>query len=591
MAETTQTTPSADKQEIGLVTVVRHDSLEEYELLRFSFELFHGTGHHWFLDCDAESVATLSSLPNTECRVFEEPRDQTSSKPHDSKAVYLRKLQAIQDAWETGRFSAVLYLDTDLVFTAPTLDHVRKIEGDVLLTPHYFQSPRQEKDLGLWGKFNSGFVLMRNEAFHQWWKSEMLSRPEKFGDQQCLDDAAVHFKIGHLPETGNVGPWRSPTGTQSIPQARIPEGCWFLKVHMFQPSEPPVDLVQKAFVAELTRLSNAVDGSKRPVTSPFREDHLLQRVYAIQCLQYLQESSIDKHQTLFLEILNRDRLAIYKSLLAKSAGRVASKKTCDYISRGLNEINLDKHFPDIRVADRSTCQWKYFQQDFPHRHYSDRRYPAVPLVNRDEAHILYNSALKLAGKRALEIGSWLGWSTAHLAAGGVIVDAIDPQLADPAVQVSVINSLKSAGLSNRVSLWAGSSPGLAYELSIQQNRRWSLIFMDGNPDHPAPLRDAAIAHEVAERDAVILLHDAISPDVARALTYLKAVGWNVMICYTAQIMGVAWRGNVIPVDHTPDPKVEIAILEHLKGFAISGCERSLPADPYQESEPVAVEAE
>ncbi|MFZ0594048.1 MAG: hypothetical protein WAM39_26565, partial [Bryobacteraceae bacterium] len=64
-------------------------------------------------------------------------------------------MQAIQDAWETGRFSAVLYLDTDLVFTAPTLDHVRKIEGDVLLTPHYFQSPRQEKDLGLWGKFNS----------------------------------------------------------------------------------------------------------------------------------------------------------------------------------------------------------------------------------------------------------------------------------------------------------------------------------------------------------------------------------------------------------------------------------------------------
>jgi predicted O-methyltransferase YrrM len=278
-------------------------------------------------------------------------------------------------------------------------------------------------------------------------------------------------------------------------------------------------------------------------------------------------------------------------LLTASPGQVARNKGWDYISPGLSEVKLDKHFPNVGIVHGSACQWRYFQQDFPHHHYGDRRYPTVPLVNRDEAHILYDSALRFAGKRALEIGSWLGWSTGHLAAGGVIVDAIDPQLADPVVQGSIVNSLKSAGVLNRVSLWAGSSPGLVYELSVQQNRRWSLIFIDANPDHPAPMRDAAIAHEVAETDAIILLHDAISPEVARALEYLKAVGWNVTICYTAQIMGVAWRGNVVPVEHTPDPKLEIAIPEHLKGFAVSGYEYGLPADAHQDRGPVAVETE
>lgn len=590
VAETTQTTPNPDKPAIGFVAVVTHDSFEEYELLRFSFELFHGAEHHWFLYCDPECVASLASLPNTECRVFEQPANQTDGNPlGNSKSVCLRKLQAIHDAWETGRFSSVLYLDTDLVFTASTLDPISGIEGDVLLTPHYFESPREEKDLGLWGKFNSGFALMRNRDFHPWWKAAMLSQPEKFGDQQCLDDASSHFRVGHLPKTANVGPWRSPTGTQTIPQARIPQGCLFVKAHMFQPGEPPLDLVQKAFVAELTRLSNAVDGSTRPITSPFREEHLVQRIYAIQCLQYLQESPVDKHKTLFLEIINRDRLAIYKSLLTSPAGQAASKRGGDYISPGLSEIRLDQHFPNITFATRSMCQRKYFRLDSPHFYYNDRRYPEVPLVNRDAAHILYNAAQNFVGKRALEIGSMLGWSTAHLAAGGVIVDAIDPQFADPVIQESIVKSLKSAGVLNRVFLWPGSSPGLAYELSIQQNRRWSLIFIDGNSDHPGPLRDAAIAHEVAETDAIILLHNAVSPDVARALAYLKAIGWNVTICYTAQIMGVAWRGNVIPIPHIPDPKLEIAIPEYLKEFAVAGRKKDLAAELQRDSEPAAVE--
>ncbi|WP_204249752.1 hypothetical protein [Gemmata sp. SH-PL17] len=48
----------------------------------------------------------------------------------------------------------------------------------------------------------------------------------------------------------------------------------------------------------------------------------------------------------------------------------------------------------------------------------DRRAPHIGFVSRDEAAILYNTALRFRGRRALEIGCWLGWSTCHLALGG-----------------------------------------------------------------------------------------------------------------------------------------------------------------------------
>jgi len=53
---------------------------------------------------------------------------------------------------------------------------------------------------------------------------------------------------------------------------------------------------------------------------------------------------------------------------------------------------------------------------------------------------------------------------------------------------------------------------------------------------------------------------------------LQARGWEVMIYQTMQIMGVAWRGKVAPIQHIPDPKVKWQLPSHLKGYSISGME-------------------
>ncbi len=43
-----------------------------------------------------------------------------------------------------------------------------------------------------------------------------------------------------------------------------------------------------------------------------------------------------------------------------------------------------------------------------------------------------------------------------------------------------------------------------------------------------------------------------------------------MVYQTMQIMGVAWRGNVEPVRHQPDPKIEWRLPEHLQHYSVSG---------------------
>ncbi|NJL67423.1 MAG: glycosyltransferase [Microcoleus sp. SM1_3_4] len=242
----------------------------------------------------------------------------------------------------------------------------------------------------------------------------------------------------------------------------------------------------------------------------------------------------------------------------------------DYVSPGLSIIQPDSCFSNMIVGNKSGCVWPYLRREIPHNWYVDRRQPIVGFVSRDEAHIIYNTALKFKGKKALEIGCWLGWSACHLALAGVDLDVIDPVLATQEFYESVNNSLRTAGILEKVNLIAGYSPQKVEELATQLQRKWSLIFIDGNHEAPGPLNDAIICEQVAEEDALILFHDLASPDVAQGLDYFKEKGWNTMVYQTMQIMGVAWRGNVEPVIHQPDPNIDWKLPAHLQHYYVSG---------------------
>ncbi|MEG4866674.1 MULTISPECIES: glycosyltransferase [unclassified Microcoleus] len=254
----------------------------------------------------------------------------------------------------------------------------------------------------------------------------------------------------------------------------------------------------------------------------------------------------------------------------------------DYVSPGFELIKPDNCFPNMIVGDANSHPWSYLRREIPHNWYVDKGQPTVGFLSRDEAHILYNTALKFKGKKALEIGCWLGWSACHLALAGVQLDVVDPLLAIPEFYESVRNSMKVAEVFDSVNLVDGYSPQKVEELADKFQRKWSLIFIDGNHESPGPLNDAIACEQLAEADAMIVFHDLASPDVAQGLDYLKQRGWNTLVYQTMQIMGVAWRGNVEPVSHQPDPKVYWKLPEHLQHYSVSGLSKDYPDGEFGE---------
>ena len=111
----------------------------------------------------------------------------------------------------------------------------------------------------------------------------------------------------------------------------------------------------------------------------------------------------------------------------------------DYVSPGLKVILPDAYFPNMIVGDTQTCSWPYLRREIKHNWYVDRRANSVGFLSRDEAHILYNTALQFKGKKALEIGCWLGWSACHLALAGVELDVVDPLLEREDIRQSVVD--------------------------------------------------------------------------------------------------------------------------------------------------------
>ena len=227
----------------------------------------------------------------------------------------------------------------------------------------------------------------------------------------------------------------------------------------------------------------------------------------------------------------------------------------------------------MRAGDALHHPWKYVRRDVPHLWYADERFPLMGFLNRDEATLLHNIALQFAGKRALEIGGWLGWSTCHLALAGVTLDVIDPAHEDPSFCAMVEESLACCGVADRVNLVRGRSPGSIAQLG----RKWSLFFIDGDHEAPAPVRDALACLPFAAEDCAFVFHDLASPAVAAGLRTLAERGFHVVVYQTAQIMGLAWRGDVTPVAHIPDPDVAWQVPPHIAGLPISGVDFKPPA--------------
>jgi predicted O-methyltransferase YrrM len=242
----------------------------------------------------------------------------------------------------------------------------------------------------------------------------------------------------------------------------------------------------------------------------------------------------------------------------------------DYVAETLSAPSLDHLFPNMAEFDKGVSTWPWLRREIGHAYRADQRNPIVGFINRDEASILYSNAKLFAGRRGVEIGAWRGWSTAHLIAAGLgSLHVIEPLLAEPEWREEFAATVARAGGAATTTLVPEGSPEGVERLGAA-GIRWSFAFIDGDHDGDAPARDALTTAPFLEPTAMVLFHDLVSPHVAKGLRALEAKGWNVMAYQTAQMVGVAWRGEVAPVAHKPDPSQSWSVPEHLKGVPISG---------------------
>src|SRR5580765_7690313 len=89
-------------------------------------------------------------------------------------------------------------------------------------------------------------------------------------------------------------------------------------------------------------------------------------------------------------------------LVATELNMIISFPPRDYVSPGVERLDVDFAFPNMTVGDPANHPWPYLRAEIPHNWYVDQRLPLTGFLNRDEVHLVYNNALQFRGRRALE---------------------------------------------------------------------------------------------------------------------------------------------------------------------------------------------
>lgn len=195
--------------------------------------------------------------------------------------------------------------------------------------------------------------------------------------------------------------------------------------------------------------------------------------------------------------------------------------------------------------------------------------PACGFWTHDEAAILYTIAKSIVdgngddGADFVDVGSRMGWTTAHMAVNVADVWAIDPIYQDPeALARFRENALLEGepayhGTTCLMNVFPGTFDQFARAMA---DHRFDGFVIDGCHDAPEPTLDAIRAHHMAKPDAVILFHDFIGRPVRDAVRWLMDGGWKCRVYWTPNMVACCWRGlgDWRPPDHVGDPAIEWA---------------------------------
>ncbi|TLD68435.1 class I SAM-dependent methyltransferase [Phragmitibacter flavus] len=186
----------------------------------------------------------------------------------------------------------------------------------------------------------------------------------------------------------------------------------------------------------------------------------------------------------------------------------------------------------------------------PDLHYQDTDVKTGIACTEAEACLLHHAARLAQPRAAMEIGSYIGWSTVHIAAGlpaSSTLTCVDPFLKggglhetkDLDAEARFLANIKAGGAQEKVRLAAEKSPQVLD--SIAPEGGWDWAFVDGWHMDGQPLKDLIGVLPLITPDAVIFLHDCWGADVRDALSFLLASGWDAHVFDTSNYLTICWK--------------------------------------------------
>lgn len=188
-------------------------------------------------------------------------------------------------------------------------------------------------------------------------------------------------------------------------------------------------------------------------------------------------------------------------------------------------------------------------------------YKRCGLWTMDEANILHECARRVAPGAGLDVGAHTGWTTAHMAEGGLEILAIDPMLRLQGFHSRFAKNMSPWWIRVLAIYWKTSNEYFADITAdggiplLRGRAGFSLICIDGDHESGKPLEDAINASACLDDAGVILLHDFVGEPVREAVTWLMNQGFKARIYLTVHCVAVCWRGNFVPPEFIPDLRV------------------------------------
>lgn len=231
--------------------------------------------------------------------------------------------------------------------------------------------------------------------------------------------------------------------------------------------------------------------------------------------------------------------------------------------------DLRPHFKHLHWRPMPHSMGVPVASDFSDRPASDPifgLYKNCGLWTLDEAAILYDVAARVKGKW-LDLGCHTGWTSAHIAAAGCAVIAVDNMLPVFPFYARFRENVRDF----QIDSFAGTTA--EFFKSIPADARFSGVVIDADHEHPWPLNDAKNGLKYLEETGVILFHDFIGRPVRTAVEHLMAEGFHCRVYWTPHMVACCWRGDFVPPTAIPLPGIDWQrVKESMPDFAFDRCE-------------------